>query len=69
MNDERQNHLEDVAARLTQAYYSVRVEQAPEHRDILETYLFLLKALRDHEGQPEGSMPLQAGDTIARFQD
>ncbi|HKP14154.1 MAG TPA: hypothetical protein VJZ91_18680 [Blastocatellia bacterium] len=67
MIDERQQHLELVAASLTQSYYSVHTGGSPDHRDILETYLFLLDALVEHDGQKPGQTPLSAGDTLAPF--
>jgi len=67
MASERREHLENIAAQLTQAYYQSRQPETHEHRDILETYFFLLGALRDRDGQPEGTNPLQPGDTMAPF--
>ena len=67
MIDERQQHLELVAASLTQSYYSVHTGGSPDHRDILETYLFLLDALVEHDSQKPGQTPLSAGDTLAPF--
>ena len=68
MANERRDHLEGVAAQLTLAFYTARTEQAPEHRDILETYFFLLDALLEHDGEGKG-IPLRAGDTMAPFED
>jgi len=67
MIDERQQHLELIAASLTQSYYSVHTGGSPDHRDILETYLFLLDALVEHDNQKPGETPLSAGDTLAPF--
>ena len=67
MIDERTQHLELVAANLTQAYYSVHTAGSPDHRDVLETYLFLLEALVAHDSQKPGESPLAAGDTLAPF--
>jgi hypothetical protein len=67
MIDERQQHLELVAASLTQSYYSVHTGGSPDHRDILETYLFLLDALIEHDSQAPGQTPLNASDTLAPF--
>jgi hypothetical protein len=67
MVDERQQHLELVAASLTQSYYMVHTGGSPDHRDILETYLFLLEALVEHDDQKPGQRPLAAGDTLAPF--
>jgi hypothetical protein len=66
MNDRKQ-HLESIAARLTQAYYSVHTGGSPEHRDILETYKFLLDALVEQDTLAPGHTPLQPGDTMAIF--
>ncbi len=68
MVDERRQHLELVAAQLTQAYYTVHSAGSPEHRDILETYFFLLDALVEHDGQQPEERPLTAGDTLAPFE-
>ena len=67
MIDERRQHLELVAASLTQSYYTVHTGGSPDHRDILETYLFLLDALVDHDAQKAGETPLSPGDTLAPF--
>ena len=67
MIDERTQHLELVAANLTQAYYTVHTGGSPDHRDILETYLFLLEALVQHDSQKPGESPLAASDTLAPF--
>ena len=67
MIDERTQHLELVASNLTQAYYSVHTGGSPDHRDILETYLFLLDALVEHDNQKPGESPLAPGDTLAPF--
>jgi hypothetical protein len=68
MVDERTQHLELVAASLTQSYYSVHTGGSPGHRDILETYLFLLDALVTHDGQRPGQTPLAPSDTLAPFE-
>jgi len=68
MIDERRQHLELVAANLTEAYYSVHTGGSPDHREILETYLFLLDALVEHDGQKAGQRPLFSGDTLAPFE-
>ncbi|HKG21270.1 MAG TPA: hypothetical protein VKC34_05170 [Blastocatellia bacterium] len=67
MIDERRQHLELVAAGLTRAYYSVHTGGSPDHRDILETYKFLLEALVEQDGLRPGQSPLRAGDTLAPF--
>jgi hypothetical protein len=67
MIDERRQHLELVASNLTKAYYTVHTGGSPDHRDILETYKFLLEALVEQDGLKPGHSPLQAGDTLAPF--
>lgn len=62
MIDERRQHLELVASGLTQAYYSVHSSGSPDHREILETYMFLLEALVEHDSQQPGQTPLASGD-------
>ncbi|HLG13694.1 MAG TPA: hypothetical protein VJH03_04090 [Blastocatellia bacterium] len=64
MIDERTQHLELVAASLTQAYYSVHRSGSPDHRDVFETYSFLLGALIEHDSQQPGESPLQSSDFI-----
>ena len=67
MIDERRQHLELVAASLTNAYYSVHGGGSPDHRDILETYRFILDALADYDELKDGQSPLAAGDTLAPY--
>ena len=62
MIDERRQHLELVATGLTQAYYTVHSTGSPDHREIIETYLFLLNALSEHDYQKPGETPLVSGD-------
>jgi hypothetical protein len=67
MVDERRQHLELVSASLTKAYYTIHTGGSPDHRDILETYFFLLDALVEHDNQKPVERPLAAGDTLAPF--
>ena len=67
MVDERKQHLELVAASLTQAYYSVHTGGSPDFREIFETYKFLLDALVEQDSLPPGHTPLRASDTLAPF--
>jgi hypothetical protein len=67
MIDERTQHLESIAASLTESYYTVHTGGSPDHRDILETYFFLLEALVEHDRQRPGERPLAPGDTLAPF--
>ncbi|HEX5735836.1 MAG TPA: hypothetical protein VF131_23620 [Blastocatellia bacterium] len=69
MTDERTQHLELVAANLTQAYYYVHTGGSPDHRDIFETYQFLLSALVERDNLEPGHTPLAASDTLAPFVD
>ncbi|HKP87725.1 MAG TPA: hypothetical protein VJZ26_16610 [Blastocatellia bacterium] len=68
MVDERKQHLELVSASLTGAYYSIHKSGSPDHREILETYLFFLDALVEHDTQRPGQTPLAPGDTLAPFE-
>jgi hypothetical protein len=67
MADARKQHLELVAASLTQAYYYVHTGGSPDYREIFETYKFLLDALVEQDKLPPGHTPLRAGDTLAPF--
>ncbi len=67
MDEARKQHLELVAASLTQAYYSVHPGGSPDYREIFETYKFLLGALVEQDSLPPGHTPLRAGDTLAPF--
>jgi hypothetical protein len=67
MADARKQHLELVAAGLTQAYYYVHTGGSPDYREIFETYKFLLDALVEQDKLPPGHSPLRAGDTLAPF--
>jgi hypothetical protein len=40
---------------------------SPDHRDILETYKFLLEALIEQDSLKRSQSPLQASDTLAPF--
>ena len=65
MNEQRKHQLETIAASLTNAYYSVHRGGSPDHREVIETYRFLLDALVEYD---EGESPLRAGDTLASFE-
>jgi hypothetical protein len=64
MIDERRQHLELVAANLTGSYYTVHTGGSPDHREILETYFFLLDALVEYDDHRH----LSSGDTLAPFE-
>jgi hypothetical protein len=67
VTDERRQHLELIAASLTQSYYSVHTAGARDHREIMDTYRFLLDALVEQEGLPPGHSALSASDGLAPF--
>ena len=67
MTNDRKQHLELVAANLTQAYYSVHTGGSPDHREVLETYKFLLDTLVEQDRLRPGESPLRASDTLAPF--
>ena len=67
MVDERRQHLELVAASLTGSYYTVHNSGSPDHREIFETYLFMLDALVEHDNQRPEQTPLAPSDTLAPF--
>ena len=45
MDDARRQHLELVAAGLTQAYYREHTSPNRDYRDLLDTYTYILDAL------------------------
>jgi hypothetical protein len=68
MVDPRRQHLELVAASLTQAYYTVHPSGNPDFREVFETYKFLLNALVEQDKLPPGHTPLRPTDTLAPFE-
>ena len=68
MVDERTQHLEHIAAQLTQAYYTVHAQGSPDHADIVNNYFFFLEALQTHDTQKPGERPLAASDTLAPYE-
>ena len=67
MTDERRQHLELVAANLTQAYYSVHTAASRDYRELLDTYRFILDALIEQSDLPAGQSTLRASDGLAPF--
>lgn len=65
MSLERRQHLEIVAATLTQAYYTEHTSVSRDYRDLLDTYTYILDALVEKDRLPEGVSPLTASDTLA----
>lgn len=65
MIDARRQHLELVAASLTQAYYSAHDVANRDYRELLETYTYILTALVEQDQLPPGHSPLQASDSLA----
>ncbi len=65
MANKRQEHLELVAASLTQAYYSEHTAPSRDYRELLDTYSYILDALIEKDKLPEGQSPLTASDTLA----
>ncbi len=65
MTDERRQHLELVAAALTQAYYTEHTAASRDYRELLDTYGFILDALVEKDGLPPGHSPLRASDSLA----
>ncbi len=65
MANARKQHLELVAASLTQAYYSEHTAPSRDYRELLDTYSYILDALLEKDELPEGHSPLTASDTIA----
>jgi hypothetical protein len=65
MVDERIQHLELIAASLTQAYYAQHTAAARDYRELMDTYDYLLEALKEKDSLPPGHSPLTASDTLA----
>ncbi len=65
MDDKRKQHLELVAATLTQCYYSEHTTANRDYRELLDTYSYILDALIEKDSLPAGQSPLTASDSIA----
>jgi hypothetical protein len=65
MDDRRKEHLELVAASLTQAYYVEHTPAGRDYRELLDTYSYILDALVAKDELPEGQSPLTASDSLA----
>ncbi len=65
MDDARKQHLELVAASLTQAYYNEHTSPNRDYRELLDTYSYILDALVAKDELPEGHSPLTASDSLA----
>lgn len=68
MTEERKQHLELVAASLTQAYYSEHTAASRDYRELLDTYSYILDALVEKDALPPGHSPLTASDSLANPQ-
>ena len=65
MTEERKQHLELIAASLTQAYYSEHTAAGRDYRELLDTYSYILAALIEKDKLPYGESPLTASDSLA----
>ncbi len=65
MTKDRKQHLEIVAAALTQAYYAEHSAPSRDYRELLDTYQYIFNALVEKDSLPEGHSPLAASDTLA----
>jgi hypothetical protein len=65
MTKDRKQHLEIVAATLTQAYYTEHTPASRDYRELLDTFNYILEALVEKDSLPEGESPLTASDTLA----
>ncbi len=68
MTENRKQHLELVAASLTQAYYSEHTAASRDYRELLDTYSYILDALVEKDSLPAGHSPLTASDSLANPQ-
>ena len=64
MNEQRKQHLELVAASLTQAYYSEHTAASRDYRELLDTFNYILDALIERESLPYGESPLTVSDSL-----
>lgn len=65
MTEERRQHLELVAASLTQAYFAEHTPASRDYRDLMDTYNYILQALIERDELPYGSSSLTASDSLA----
>ena len=65
MTEERKQHLELVAAGLTQAYYSEHTAASRDYRELMDTFDYILEALVEKENLPFGHSTLTASDSLA----
>jgi hypothetical protein len=65
MTKDRKQHLEMVAATLTQAYYMEHTPASRDYRELLDTFSYIFEALVEKDSLPEGESPLTASDTLA----
>jgi hypothetical protein len=65
MTEERKQHLELVAASLTQAYFSEHTSASRDYRDLLDTFNYILEALVEKDSLPYGHSPLTPSDSLA----
>ena len=65
MTKDRKQHLELVAASLTQAYFQEPTAANRDYRELLDTFTYILDALVERDSLPAGHSPLTASDTLA----
>ncbi len=65
LTKDRKQHLELVAATLTQAYYTEHNPASRDYRELLDTFNYILDALIEKDSLVEGENPLSASDSIA----
>ena len=65
MANARRQHLELVAASLTQAYYAEHTAASRDYRELLDTFNYILDALVEKDKLPEGQSPLRASESLA----
>lgn len=63
MREDRKQHLELVAAGLTQAYFAQHTAASRDYRELLDTYNYILDALLEQE--QTGRTTLRASDSLA----
>ncbi len=69
MTKNRKQHLELVAASLTQAFYTEHTAPSRDYRELLDTFNYILDALIEKDSMSEGNNPLTASDSLVEMEE